>query len=315
MTNQIINKVIAKTNEIAPDLLVFAGIGGLIYASVQTYKTKPKADAIFEETKNMLDLTKAAHSPSVSVSEDGQTYENVVVANSDPQYRKEVTAIYVRAGIDLTKTFALPVSVGVLSIGCILKSHNILKSRNASLAAAYSLANEGYNKYKNAVTNLIGEEAEKDLRYGVKEEEVEVVDIDDEGKEVKTKEVVRGFDVSSGISPYAKFFDESSSAWTKDPETNLTFLRMQERYANDVLRTKKRLFLNDVYAMLGLQETKDGHIVGWVYDDNNPNGDNYVDFGIYDLSSEAKRAFVNGLERSILLDFNVDGNVWQLMRN
>jgi hypothetical protein len=59
--------------------------------------------------------------------------------------------------------------------------------------------------------------------------------------------------------------------------------------------------------------TKAGHEVGWVYDEKNPVGDNFVDFGIYDLYNERARAFVNGYERTILLDFNVDGVISDLI--
>ena len=114
-------------------------------------------------------------------------------------------------------------------------------------------------------------------------------------------------------SDYARFFDAASPCWQNDPEYNLMFLRAQQQYANDLLRAKGRLFLNDVYEMLGLEKSKAGQIVGWVYDRENPNGDNFVDFGIYDMSKERVRAFVNGYETNILLDFNVDGNIWDLM--
>ena len=136
--------------------------------------------------------------------------------------------------------------------------------------------------------------------------------IDKTGKE-KKKEVdvdVVGLD---GISEYARFFDASSPYYEKNSEYNLTFLRAQQQYANDLLCAKGCLFLNDVYKMLGIQETKAGQVVGWVYDQNNTMGDNYVDFGLYDVNREKTRDFINGYEKVILLDFNVDGNIWDLM--
>ena len=90
------------------------------------------------------------------------------------------------------------------------------------------------------------------------------------------------------------------------------FIKAQEHYANDLLRAKKRLFLNEVYEMLGLPRTKAGQIVGWVYDLDNPKCDNYVDFGLFSdnlgYSDDA-----DGFNPAILLDFNVDGNVWDSM--
>ena len=108
-------------------------------------------------------------------------------------------------------------------------------------------------------------------------------------------------------SRYAKFFDESSPAWTKDAGYNLAYLRQQQQYANDLLKLKGHLYLNEVYDMLGIPRTKEGQVVGWVYSTDNPIGDNFVDFGIFDTQNEAARAFVNGYERTVRLDFNVDG--------
>ena len=116
-------------------------------------------------------------------------------------------------------------------------------------------------------------------------------------------------------SVYAKCFDESCAGWSKDPEFNLMFIRRQQDYANEVLTKRGYIFLNEVYKMLGFQATKAGQIVGWFYDPENPDhtGDNYVDFGIYDVHKEKNRDFVNGYERCIWLDFNVDGNILDLI--
>jgi hypothetical protein len=90
------------------------------------------------------------------------------------------------------------------------------------------------------------------------------------------------------------------------------FIKAQERYANDLLKAKKRVFLNEVYEMLGLPRTKAGQIVGWVYNPENSKGDNYIDFGLYS-DNLSYSDYVNGFDQAILLDFNVDGNIWDLM--
>ena len=91
------------------------------------------------------------------------------------------------------------------------------------------------------------------------------------------------------------------------------FLKDQQRYANDRLKTKGCLFLNEVYDMLGFQRTKAGACVGWVYDEKHPTGDNFVDFGLYNGYNDRTNAFVNGRERSVILDFNVDGYILDLI--
>ena len=100
--------------------------------------------------------------------------------------------------------------------------------------------------------------------------------------------------------------------WESNNEYNLMFIKAQERYANDLLKAKKRVFLNEVYEMLGLPRTKAGQIVGWVYNPENPKGDNYIDFGLYS-DNLSYSDYVNGFDQAILLDFNVDGNIWDLM--
>ena len=65
--------------------------------------------------------------------------------------------------------------------------------------------------------------------------------------------------------------------------------------------------------MRGFEPTKAGHVVGWLYDEKHPVCDNYVDFGIWDIDAEPTRRFINGLETNIILDFNVDGNIYEMM--
>ena len=91
------------------------------------------------------------------------------------------------------------------------------------------------------------------------------------------------------------------------------FLNQQQNYANDKLRRQGYLFPNDVYDMLGIPKCKEGQTHGWVYDEKNPIGDNFVDFGIYNISRRKNRDFVNGYEKVILLDFNHDGNILNYM--
>lgn len=107
-------------------------------------------------------------------------------------------------------------------------------------------------------------------------------------------------------SMYARFFDQSCAGWSKDSEYNLAYLRQQQIHANELLKLKGHLYLNEVYDLLGIPRTKAGQVVGWVYDEKNPIGDNCVDFGIF---NEGNESFVNGYEKSVLLDFNVDGNI------
>lgn len=112
------------------------------------------------------------------------------------------------------------------------------------------------------------------------------------------------------FSNYARYFDEACMGWTKDPEYNKVFLQVQQEYANELLKRRGHLFLNEVYDMLDIPRTKAGAMMGWIYDEEHPYGDNFVDFG---LGSERNRDFINGRGNTALLDFNVDGNILDLI--
>ena len=100
------------------------------------------------------------------------------------------------------------------------------------------------------------------------------------------------------LSKYAKKFDDSCFGWTKDKEHNLMFLKRQENYANVILKERKYLFLRDVYEMLGIPITKTSCIVGWLFDENNTIGDNFVKFDIQEADNS-----------NFFVDCNVDGNI------
>ena len=54
--------------------------------------------------------------------------------------------------------------------------------------------------------------------------------------------------------------------------------------------------------MLGVPRRAIGQLVGWVYDENNPNGDNFVDLDIFnERNNNDKNVFI--------LDPNVDGYI------
>ena len=181
-----------------------------------------------------------------------------------------------------------------------------------ALTAAYATIDRSFKEYRGRVVERFGKELDRELRYNIKAQEIEEKTVDKDGNETIEKKTISVVDPNM-YSDYARIFDNGSMGWTKDPEYNLMFLKLQQNQANDRLRAQGYLFLNDVYDMLGIPRTKAGQIVGWVYDEENPVGDNFVDFGIYDIYNEKACDFVNGRERSIVLDFNVDGNILDMI--
>ena len=300
---KVYNKSEMKVRKYSPEILAGVGVVGVIASTVMACKATTKLNDILAESKEQLEQIKeVASDPSY---EEKYTQDDA---------KSDTTITYVQTGVKIAKLYAPSVILCASSLGCLLASNNILRKRNAALSAAYMTVDKSFKEYRRRVAERFGDEVEKEIRYNIKAKEITTVD--EEGNEVtETVKAIEGIDPNSpeSYSDYARFFDESCPAWQNDPEYNLTFLKAQQQYANDLLRAQGRLFLNDVYKMLGIDITKAGQVVGWVYDPDHPVGDNFVDFGIYDMRRDRVRAFVNGYEPNILLDFNVDGNIWDLM--
>lgn len=316
MKNKMLDKISGltknaglKVKKYSPEILMGLGIVGTVTSTVLACKATTKVGKIMENKKEQIEQVHTC-------LEDAKTDETIEYTEEDS--KKDLTIIYSKTMVSVAKLYAPSVILGALSLGTIITSHNIMRKRNVALAAAYAAVDTGFKRYRKNVVERFGENVDKELRYNIKAKEIETTYIDKNGKEKTKKETVLEVgNPSQGISEYARFFDEWTSCdHRKDPEYNLMFLRRQQDYANEVLKTRGHLFLNEVYDMLGIPRTKAGQVVGWIYNEKDPSGDNYVDFGIYDLSNlsdsqkERKIAFVNGNEYSILLDFNVDGTIY-----
>lgn len=287
----------------SPEILVVTGVIGTVVSAVMACRATTKVSDILEETKETIDII---HEGAEKGEIRGKEY-----TQEDAQ--KDLTITYVQTGLKFVKLYAPSVILGTLSLTSILASNNILRKRCGALAAAYATIDNTFKEYRGRVIERFGEVVDKELRYNIKKEKIESTVTDPEtGKEKKVKETIEVTDVD-GVSEYSRFFDEFSNLWEKDPEYNLMFLRRQQQYANDKLIARGYLFLNEVYEMLGLEPSRAGQVVGWLYRPGNEKFHNYVDFGIYNIARRENRKFVNGIERSILLDFNIDGNVLDQM--
>lgn len=311
MSNALVTKatgIVAKTGfklkKHSPEILVVTGIVGVVTSAVMACKATTKASAILEDTKEKLDQIHECMENEELAKQGKYTPEDA---------KKDLAITYIQTGIAFAKLYGPSVILGALSITSILASNNILRKRNIALGAAYAALDKGFTQYRNNVIERFGEKVDKELKYNIKPQKVTEVEVDPEtGEEKKVKKTIDVVDGDVDLpSPYARFYDDGNTGWEKDPESNLYFLRAEQNFANDKLKARGYLTLNEVYERLGYPTTKAGQIVGWIYDPENPDhkGDNYVDFGIYNINRKKTRDFVNGLERVILLDFNVDGPI------
>jgi len=285
----------------SPELLLVTGI--LTGAASMFFACKGTIKAVeeIEKAKENLDKVHKVKSGEIKIN------ENAVYTDQD--YKQDLTKVYAKTGFELAKIYAPAIGFGTLSLVSILSSYNVMHKRNAALAAAYTTVATTLKNYRGRVVERFGEEVDKELKYNIKAEEIEEITTDSKGKEKKVKKTVKTAEIDES-SAYARFFDAGNTGWDKDPEISLMFLRAAQQYANDRLVAQGYLFLSDVYNHLGIPESRASRVVGWIYDKNeNHDGDNYVDFGIYNINNRGNRDFVNGHNDAILLDFNVDGYI------
>ena len=287
------NTALLKGKKHSPKALLVVGTIGFISTVVAGCKATTKLEEVLEKPKQQIEKIHEIMESEELQKQYGYTQQYKV---------QDLTKIYIRTGWDLTKLYAPTIILGTASLLCFFGSHNILSKRNAGLVAAYATIDKGFKEYRGRVVDQFGKEVDRELLTGVKVDKA----VKKKGEEaVAVEETEQPSKLYA--SSYARYFDESCSDWKSNPEYNLMFLRMQEQHANDLLRAKRHLFLNEVYDMLGIPRTAAGQQVGWIYDEGQPLGDNFVDFGIYNDDNEKARDFVNGYESRILLDFNVDG--------
>lgn len=279
-----IGRQVLKGQKNSPTILFVGGVVGIVGTVVLASRATLKLEGVLEESQE-------AH-------ETARTLQHRDYSNGDRQ--RDHAYIYARTAVKVGKLYAPAVALGTVSICALTGSHVILSRRNVALTAAYSALDKGFREYRSRVIEELGGEKDREFRYGLVAQEY----WDGEpGAEIKTQLVA----TKDSSSIYARVFDECSPSWSREPFRNQFFIRCQQTWANDMLNARGHVFLNEVYDMLGLPRSKEGAVVGWV---KNGDGDGYVDFGVFDNDVWIATQFVNGQERSIWLDFNVDGVIF-----
>ena len=278
-------KIVLKAKSYAPEILLTVGGVAAIATVVVACKETLQLEEIVDEHKEAMDELNDAYEGKEDSKEAKKAKFNLVVKTS----------------VKVTKLYAPAIGLGLVAGGCIVSSHNVLQRRYLGMVAAYEAVDKAFKNYRQNVIDDQGEE--KDKEYCAKtrvsngqSDDIVLTSDDDYAK--------------FGCSCYAKLFEEATSIWWRDDaRENLSFLRATEATCNELLHTRGYLFLNEVYSLLGLRHLKTGGIlttyagqqVGWV--DDKFHG-KYVDFGLSN-----KKDFLDGNEKSVLLDFNVDGYI------
>lgn len=291
-----LSRIKLKAKKHSPEILIVVGVIGTVTSAVMACKATTKLSDILDESKEEID----------KIHECSEK-EEMAEKYSKEDAKKDLTIVYVQTGVKVAKLYAPAVIIGALSLTSIVVSHDILRKRNLALAAAYAAADKSFKEYRERVVERYGEEVDNELRYNIKAKKVEETVTDPgtgkEKKKTSTEKVAYPTE-----NPYMMIFDESCKAYHSDVNYNRATLRGAQNFANDRFNVEGFLCLNDIYDQLGKERTKLGQIVGWVKE--NPDSDGYVDFRVYETKQEDE----NGkLKTVFILDFNVDGNILDLI--
>lgn len=272
---------VLKIRKNSPTILVVSGVVGFGATAFLAAKATRNVDPILEKhAKKRIDIA---------------------IESGVQEERQEVVRLYAETSIELAKLYAPTVIVGTLSAVSVLHGHKILRTRHIATMAAYTGLLEQYNSYRARVAESLGSDFERDIYDGavVKYEE----DPDHPG-EYKQKSRFDDLQAGTYLRPY---FDESNDNWTKDARANYMFLKGVQSHMNDLLQIRGHVFLFEVYDALGMPRRSETIVTGWLY---NGDGDGYVDFGFMTEKSPEAAKFRNHAERSVRLNFNIDGSIW-----
>lgn len=282
----------------SPQILMGVGIAGVITAGVLACKATLKLETVVEKAEEELEDVKRRRSEEEFATET--------------EYNKALARVYVGRTIQVVKLYTPALSVATVGIGCLLGSYGVLNQRNVASIAAYQTLASGFEQYRLRVVEDLGEDKDKEYRYGLVEREVP--QFDEDGNQVGTKKLVES--TIDGDS-YAREFDSGNELWSRVPGMNQLTLSNQQNWLNDRLNARGYVFLNDVYKALGFPETPGGQVVGWLSEGHRnfdpETMDGAIDFGLFEIEAAGKEAFVDPFEGSVLLDFNVDGMMSHLI--
>ena len=280
----------------SPEILMVAGVIGTVAGAVMACKETLELGDVLDECKQEKMELEEQYAMCEEYSEDA--------------LKKDQVKLTIKQAAKIVKLYAPSVIMEVTSIGVIFASNDIMRKRNASMAAAYATLNSMYKRYRQNVIESYGEEVDKDMRFGVKHEKV--TEIDEDGNKVKIDARIVDLDNTAlAISDYSRFFQMGCKGFdASSGRYNLLYLKGIQAMFNNKLIADGYVMLNDVYRELGFDTIPEGWSIGWVYDESNPIGDNYIDFGLYEARNKNQRA-VNDWEPVILMDFNVDGNLYE----
>lgn len=306
-----VNKMIFALKENSPKIFLFSGLiagGACVVVTVrQTLKASKKIDKMREDISAVKEMVGKEY-----YEEDAEIKPDVPAMQvyTEDDAKSDSIIVYRNFIIDMAKLYIPVAGLGAASVFMILKSFGIMGARYAATAAALTSVETAFSDYRNRVKERYGEETESDIFHGVRTVKIEGTRVDENGKEKKFKEQVDVVDPEYIINNiYTRLITPANPCYDSNIDYMTNTLNIQQNLANDILRAKGFITLNEVCRMLRLEENSPGMVVGWIFDDDNVEGDNKIEFSVKRVNVIDKDGVTTSPAYSIV--FNVEGNIYK----
>lgn len=310
------SKALFKVKQASPEILIGAGIVSIVAGTVLACKATLKAETVLDDHADKMFTIRT-------------TKERYPESYSQKDELQDKVTIYTQTAVGFAKLYWPATILMAGGVVCLLSSHGIMKQRNAALAAAYAVVDKAFKSYRGRVVDELGKDKDHHFMYDTEYQTVTEEVVGEDGKKKKVKKEIQVAKADHGEpSMYARYYEKQefrddgtytgSSQWCQTPTYNASHLALKHKVLNDQLRARGYLFLNDAYEDLGFPRTQAGQVVGWVWDgsgDNRISLGEYVDNLVDPNVPAADKNYMHDHDQSILLDFNVDGVILDLLKD
>lgn len=220
--NSKISNCIASTKKFlvkrSPEILTGIGIASLLGSTVLAVSATPKALDLIEDKKEELEV-------------DELTIKETVKAAWKPYIPAALTAV---AGVT-----------------CIVGASAVNAKRNAALAAAYSISERAFSKYREKVIETIGEKKHREIKEKIAQDDINEKPVNKSQIYVTSKGNTLCRDYISG----------------RDFRSDIDTIRGIINELNREMTYNQYVSLDEFYTKLGLESTKESSRLGWNLDD------------------------------------------------
>lgn len=199
-----------------PEIFILFGIAGMVGAAIWAVKETPKAEKRIEARKEELGV--------------------------DELPKKELVKT-------VLPCYAPPVTLGILSTGCVIFADRIHVKRNAALMGAYALSEKTLKEYKDKVVEVIGEKKEKSIRDEIAKDRMEKDPV------TNVTETLPGTKTLCYDMVTERYFE-------RDIET----VKRAVELVNRRLRNEMYVSINEFYSEMDLKGSPTCEHLGWCVD-------------------------------------------------